>query len=53
MAKVIVLTLLMLLGGDLAGSKPMQRWNSLFAKKRDTFMVSDLVLLLINLARGS
>ena len=31
--KASALTSLILLGGGLAGSKPMQGWNSLFAKK--------------------
>ena len=52
-AKVSALTSLILLGGGLAGSKPIRGWNPLFAKKGDTFVVSDLVLLLVNSAKGS
>ena len=52
-AKALVLTSLILLGGGLAGSKPIQEWNFLFAKKRNTFVVFDLVLLPVNSARGS
>ena len=53
MAKSLALTSLILLGGDLVGLKPMQRWNPLFAKNGDTFVISDLVLLLVNSARAN
>ena len=53
MAKATVLTSLILPRGGSAGSKPMQRWNPLFAKKGDSFMVSDLVFLPVNLAKDS
>ena len=53
MAKVLILTFLILLGGGLAGLKPMRGWNPLFAKKENTFVVSDLVILPVNSAKGS
>ena len=48
-----ILTFFIILGRGLVGSKSMQGWNPLFAKKRDTFVVSDLVLLPVNLAKDS
>lgn len=52
-AKVSMLTFFILLERDLAGLKPMWEWNPLFIKKRNTFVISDLVLLLMNFAKGS
>ena len=51
--KTLALTSFILLGGGLAGLKPMRGWNLLFAKKKNIFVVSDLVLLSVNSAKGS
>ena len=51
-AKASVLAFLILLEGGSADSKLMQGWNPLFAKKGDIFMVSDLMLLPVNSAKG-
>ena len=51
--KASVLTSLILLERGLAGSKPIQGWNPFFVKKGDIFMVFNLVLLSVNLVKGS
>lgn len=53
MTKILVLTFFILLRKDLAISKLMQEWNFLFIKKKNIFIVFDLVLLSVNLARHS
>lgn len=48
---MLALISFILLGKDLTGLKPMQEYNFLFTKKRETFIISDLMLLPVNLAR--
>ena len=47
------LTSFILLKEGLAGSKLMRGWNPLFPKKKDIFVVFDLMLLPLNSARSS